>query len=225
MITFNGKKAEELGVVFDSFPLIQEGDKRVKEVIIAGRDEPLTIDDDSYNNSMTVMTGHVIESSWGNFLSWINKPGKLIFDDEPNYYRNARVTNVSKNKITDNLIYFSMGVSLSAYSYLILGDTVKKGNSSINLQNETNYKAYPFIKIIGSGEITLTLNGKQNLTIKNVKDSVYIDSKLDYIYSDIGSMDSVSIGDAPILTPGNNYITLKGTVSSIEVTPRWRTRL
>ncbi|MFL8968891.1 hypothetical protein ACKA04_02355 [Helcococcus kunzii] len=225
MITFNGKKDEEFGVVFDSFPLIKEGEKRVKEVIIAGRDEPLRVEDGSIGNSMATFSGHVIEKSWEDFLSWISEPGKLIFDDSSKYYRNATFSNISKQNIVDDLIYFTLGVSLSAYSYLISGDTVKKGNSSVNLQNPTSYKSYPLIKIIGSGEIILSLNGKPKLTIKNVKDMVYIDSELDYVYSDTGSMDNLSIGNVPVLNPGDNYITLKGTVSSIEITPRWRTRL
>lgn len=225
MFSFNGKNASEFGIVFDSFPSIQEGEERVRDIIIAGRDEPLTISDGTFTNSLATFTGHVIGDSWGGVLSWLKGDGKLVYDSTPDYFHRARILNLSKLKLTEGLTYFTLGISQSAYSYLISGESVTTGSTVVKLVNVTPYKAYPLIKINGSGDLIVYLNGKVLLTIKGVNGAVSIDSEIDYIYSDSGSMDRQSIGEVPILLPGSNTLSVSGSVTSIEVTPRWRTKL
>lgn len=93
------------------------------------------------------------------------------------------------------------------------------------LINPENRNAKPLIKITGSGTITLKNNGADWLILTSVDGYITIDSAQMSIHKDglqqFQKMNANLKPLFPILTPGNNVITWTGTITTLEITPRW----
>jgi phage-related protein len=97
--------------------------------------------------------------------------------------------------------------------------------SNLTLKNNGNYKSYPFVKITGSGDITLTINSN-SYTLTGVSDYIFIDSNYLTVYKDTtNEIAKLTTGDLSKLTlnPGNNTISLTGSVTCVEIicNSRW----
>ena len=93
--------------------------------------------------------------------------------------------------------------------------------------NPTSKTALPVIKIFGTGDVTLTVNGVP-FVIKNIVDSIVLDCNLGLAYrEDITSMynenSKIYTRAYPFLKVGSNTISWTGTVTKVEIEPRWRT--
>ena len=91
------------------------------------------------------------------------------------------------------------------------------------LYNYEYWEAQPYIKIYGSGDITLTVNS-QTFNLLSVDEAIEIDSELMEVYNGEISMNDHWESDGfPSLLPGENEISWSGNVSKVEIIPRWRT--
>ena len=96
------------------------------------------------------------------------------------------------------------------------------------LRNPYASKALPLIKIIGDGDCTLTINGK-DFKIENVSENIWLDCKTLNAYKEVAGVitnenSKITFVDYPILGFGQNAITWTGD-HTIEIEPRWRTLL
>lgn len=96
--------------------------------------------------------------------------------------------------------------------------------TNVNIINEGNLESYPLYKVVGSGNLTLTINGS-NITITGVTDYVYIDTLYCNAFRDgavpvnfIGKMD----GEFETLQDGTNTITTSSNCTSVEIQCRSR---
>lgn len=89
--------------------------------------------------------------------------------------------------------------------------------------------AIPDWHIVGTGDITLTVNGLP-YKFNNVQKDVYVDGDNCQAYSINDSNEKVNLNadvqwennDAPILNPGKNTISLTGNISKFEYKPKFR---
>lgn len=100
--------------------------------------------------------------------------------------------------------------------------TVAKGQT---LTNPNKRESKPYIKVTGTGNITLTKNGVNWLTLYNVDNYIEIDSEAMVAYDLNGQkndkMSSNLTPMFPLLTSGQNTINWTGTVTKVEINPRW----
>ena len=80
----------------------------------------------------------------------------------------------------------------------------------------------PVITITGNGDITLMV-GMQMIELTDVDGKIIIDSVLQEVYNDDGACNEKMDGDFPVLQPGVNAISWDGDVTSVVVSPNWRT--
>ncbi len=95
--------------------------------------------------------------------------------------------------------------------------------SSGSITNPENYESQPYIKITGSGTVTLTINSKA-YKINSISSYIELDSEFMSAYK--GSTlcnNQIAFTEFPLLQPGSNTISWTGSVSRIEIVPRWRT--
>lgn len=94
-------------------------------------------------------------------------------------------------------------------------------------ENPIDDVSQPLITIVGTGEVTLTVNGVKYL-IQNIVDSITVDSER---YSTYKRHTSGFIENQnskyrqktyPIFTQGSNSISVSGNVTQLKVSPRWR---
>ena len=81
--------------------------------------------------------------------------------------------------------------------------------------NPGTEKSLPYIKVTGTGAITLDINGRDFLM--NITDYIEIDSELGYTYRGTAGMDDKVNGALPYLDPGANVISWTGTVTKVEI--------
>lgn len=91
------------------------------------------------------------------------------------------------------------------------------------LHNPEEFTSKPYIKIVGSGAISLHI-GNKTFSFVGVDEYIEIDSELMNVYKGAASQNiKARTEEFPTLAPGENNITWTGNVSSVEIVPRWCT--
>lgn len=89
------------------------------------------------------------------------------------------------------------------------------------LYNAEFYPSAPYIKITGSGTVTLTVNN-DSFTFTDIDEYIEVDSDIMNAYKGIQPQNNKMSGAAfPTLLPGNNVISWAGDVQRLEIVPRW----
>lgn len=93
--------------------------------------------------------------------------------------------------------------------------------SSGVLQNPGSAEAFPLIEVNGSGDAEFTINGTTvQIDDMTAGTPVYLDCSAGYVYTADGA--TTMTGDFPVLSVGNNTITITSGVTSLVITPHWR---
>ena len=197
----------------------------------------MPFDEEAYNNTIIPLSLYVegknrtASDSRELIFSWFNT-GKYIdfipyFDPEKIY----KVMPMSAPKFT-SMYYMNEGLSVEVsltvkpYKYYIPGtDLVLTAAGSIF--NPTVTPSLPRLKVYGTGNITLNFNGVL-FVMEGVVDHIVLDSELGIAYNESSAVllnenNKVFTRKYPVLNPGANAISWAGTVTSIEIEPRWRT--
>lgn len=166
-----------------------------------------------------------------NVSTWLLKdPGyhKLMVDSDPDYYYLAAPDPASVMKFpayNKHMARVEINFMLKPFKYRLDG---QRELPLGNLTNPTQWPAYPLIHIVGSGDIVLTVNGKQ-YQLNGIDDEVYIDCEPErrFVYHDLnpgGSRGRKAVFPDhafPELKPGRN--TLSVNTGTATIIPRWRT--
>lgn len=122
--------------------------------------------------------------------------------------------------------YIKTTIDLPVTSNTIYSDRVEiktfQGNN-INIVNGGNVESYPIYVIIGTGNITCTINNISfNLALGSTDDKVFIDTKYFTVYdSQYNRLNSFD-GNFPLLKNGVNTILTTGNVKSLQIKCRSR---
>lgn len=158
---------------------------------------------------------------------WLYAPGieyRELYDTyDREYYSMAYVS--GKASVSELAKRLLGGVEISfmckAYKRALKGDktiTLKKAET---IYNTYGFTAKPYIKITGSGGITLYINNRAH-TFKDVNGYIEIDSELMNAYKDDTLQNSKMLTDIfPMLAAGANNINWAGSVTKVEIVPRW----
>ena len=200
-------------------------------------DGDIPFDEEAYNNTIIPLILYVegknrtASDSRELIFSWFNT-GKYIdfipyFDTEKIY----KVMPTSPPKFT-SMYYMGEGLSVDVtltvkpYKYYI-PDTDLVLTAPLTVRNTTVTPSLPRLKVYGTGNITLNFNGVL-FVMEGVVDHIVLDSELGIAYNEssavlLNANNKVFTRKYPVLNPGANAISWAGTVTSIEIEPRWRT--
>lgn len=90
-----------------------------------------------------------------------------------------------------------------------------------SLYNAEYFSSAPYIKIVGSGTITLTVNNN-SFTFNDIDEYIEIDSEMMNAYKGVVSQNNkMTSSGFPSFVPGNNTIAWTGKVDRLEIIPRW----
>lgn len=96
--------------------------------------------------------------------------------------------------------------------------TITKAATIINPEGFT---ATPYMKIYGSGNVTLYINNRAH-GFKNIDGYIEVDSENMNAYKgDTLQNNKMLVGAFPKLAAGDNNISWAGNVTKIEIVPRW----
>lgn len=156
--------------------------------------------------------------------NWLHGYGKLRVSKEPGgYYRAHVVSGLAYEKYFQ--IKDKMRVSLRInppFFYLESGELPITLTAPGTINNPGTHTSEPLIRIVGSGNITLTINGR-TLTLNNIETFIDIDPELTipYFKNNVNIGEKV-VGELPYFDVGDNIISWTGAVSEINILGRWR---
>jgi phage-related protein len=107
--------------------------------------------------------------------------------------------------------------------YSFEGQRSRTITAAATLINPEIFPSNPYIKITGSGSISLHINN-DTYSFTDVDEYIELDSELKNAYKGTVSQNSkMTAAEFPTLAAGENLIQWTGTVSTIEIAPRWWT--
>lgn len=159
-------------------------------------------------------------------IKYFNSEGVVSFSNEPDkYYRYAIYNQIDFEKLlrfkTAEVVFhvqpFKYSFEATEQEFII-----SQSPTSVVVRNAGNYYSRPILTITGSGDVTLSVNGTQLLTIAmgDTSQTIRIDcEEMNAYYSDntlanrivTGNYDNIKLG------LGNNTITTTGAVTKLKV--------
>lgn len=232
---FNGIASDTYGVYIQSKSIYSSPKYDVSFISVPGRDGDLLSELGRYPNATVVykcfVAARTIEELSSKLVlikNWLYKDSgtyhTLKDSYEPLFERKAVYT--SKLDIADEcrkLGTFTVTFSCKPFRYLITGLESLSLTASGTLTNPYSFSSHPYMKIHGTGEATVSVNGN-TWTFSRIIEYIECDSELMNFFKGGVLMNSTVEGTGfPELRPGSNSISFTGDITQIEIIPRWIT--
>jgi phage-related protein len=163
-------------------------------------------------------------TAWRDYLTSLSGYTRIEDTFNPDEYRMGFLADDIDPEMATNLTLgiFDTVFECMPQRFLKSGETAVTFTEDGTITNPTNQIALPLLKIYGYGDLTV---GSDVITIE--------DTGLEYIFIDcdtmkcyngqvgVGSYVTLSSNDFPVLTPGSNVIGIDGSITRVDVTPRW----
>lgn len=120
-----------------------------------------------------------------------------------------------------DLCSLSISFNCKPYRYSFEGQSTVLFTAAGNLYNAEFYTSMPYIKITGSGAVTLYINNEA-FSFSNIDGYIELDSEKMNAYKGLIPQNNIMKSAAfPSLVPGKNSISWLGAVEKVEIVPRW----
>ena len=230
--SFNGVESSEFGVWLEREPEIINGNIRAETQTVIGSSKVLHFiegDDamDPVGISLDCCVANVDDDTLTEILAWLRGSGDLVTDYDPGHcYRSAMITNqIPLTRVFRNMRGYKFTVELEAEAHRYFYPAYAPITMTVagRLTNPGTAPAEPLIKLNGSGDINLMI-GESTLMIDDVDGYVMIDCDAQIVYKGTDNLGAsvTRTGLWPVIPPGGCNISWSGTVTSLEITPRWR---
>lgn len=230
-IVINGKSSMEVsGLLISTLPAITKPQKRVIAEEIDGRDGDIVTELGFSAYDKKISIGLYGEFDVDEIISFFNQSGIITFSNEPDkYYKFAQYSSIDFEK----LIRFKKAdvtfhVQPFKYSVSEGEKTFDMTNvDEISIRNTGNYFSKPTIKITGSGNVALSLNGSEIMLLDMTEEHIIIlDATEMNAYNPAKRLMNRKITgdfDRLVFEIGRNVISYSGTVTEIAVSnySRW----
>lgn len=197
-------------------------------VKIPGKDGEIVYYDGSFKNvrglAKCFVLGYNAAFNLTDVNSWLlSKTGyrRLQTLHEPHFFRLARITHGARLDPRLNLLNaFEIEFDCKPYKYYNDGEIPVELTASGELVGPTPFYSLPLIVVHGSGAGTVTINGDTlSLTDSN---EITLDSEAQDAIRGSANMNGTVSGTYPRLGQSNT-VSFSGGVTSLTITPRWRT--
>ena len=219
---FNGENSKDKGIIITKMPPISKPAKRVEKIIIPGKNGALHQDEGTYETVLIQIQCAVVEKcNIKEIVSWLNGTGELILSNDPDIFYNAHIINQIDYTSIVNLIHeFPLELELQPFSHSIekYKKIYTKGNDHIFNIPDATATMLPYIKVVGSGQINLTINNET--MILNVNEYIELDCELLIAHKNYESADNAVSGNFFKLLPGLNEINILGNYTELEIVYR-----
>lgn len=227
---FNGEHSRAMGIIVTSMPAVCRPKRRTETIDIPGRNGVLHVDDGSYENyTKTAECAIIKRANIDAICAWLTGSGTAIFSTEPDKYYRVRIDNaISIEQMMKVFQKFQVHFDTHPFKYSVneTDDQVILQQPSL-LYNRGTVEAEPTITVVGSGTVTLSINGK-GYRLSAVDGHVTIHSEVMEVETDGENKNGtyLPLQEEDWLFPrfevGENRINWTGNVERIEITPNWR---
>lgn len=238
--TFDGQNSLNSGIYITGEAVYNAPGRVVDMISVPGRNGDLAIDQGRFENiQVTYPAGCFANisadfadkiSAFRNILASRYAYKRLTDTYHPDEFRlglykaGLEVETVAYNTAGE----FGIEFECKPQRWLVSGETAQTFTNSGSITNPTLFPSSPLLVVTGSGTLTL---GSQVLTIASGSSSsqvIYIDCESQEAWEIVGS-GKISRNDYiqnagesfPVLSSGNNVVTLGSGISQVVITPRW----
>lgn len=234
---FGGELSTEYGILITERPKSVRPERDITKIEIPGRSGDLIIDNGRYKNidvsykceaihNVSVFSS--IHEQVQAINIWLSKsPG--TYAELKDTYNNSffrQALSVSKTEYefpAPGIAKFTVKFYCKPFLYSVEGQKTIALTGAATLYNPYYVAAQPYIKIYGSGNTALKINGT-TYTVNGIDGYIVIDSELGDAYKENAlQSDKITAAAFPVLLPGENTISWTGTATKIEIVPRWCT--
>ena len=233
-----------LGIIAKELPIHSLPAERVSYVTVPGRSGSLTIreGEGEYDYIYDDVVKSVVcyctnTTNLNDMAAYLKGSGQVLFPNRPNGFYNARITNqidytqIVRGKPNSE---FTVEFTCEPFWYSTSGSGLlpRITTNNTTITNPSDMFSEPEIGVCGTGTVTLVV-GLETIEINftNANEVVYLDSKLKMAYQKVdnvvtnlaNSMVTLESG-FPRLRSGVNGVAWTGTVSWVDIRPRWRWR-
>lgn len=222
-VQFKDHRSDEFNLKVTDIGRRQRAEEQVDEYEIPYRNGNLIIHSNKYNSYKRDME-FVLKNKEKTSLinAWLTGRGQLRTSiDDGGFFYASVIGQIGIEKLSKLFNSFPVTFKVDPFFYLDAGQNEIILTTTSTIFNPGTVYSDPYIKIIGSGNVTLTINSN-NYNFTGIDGYIEIDSELKICYKDTLNQGEKMSGDFPLLDVGNNYIAWAGTVTGIEIIPRWR---
>jgi len=225
--TWKGSRSDAKNIILNAAPQIIKPEERIQHVTIPGRSGELTVTEGDDVWQSYIQTVGIAVKGAANVPAvenWLKGAGKVVFSSQSGFEQDARVIGaVQLQKHSRNLDWWEGDVQFycSPIKRGVNEQAVSITSSGTTLNNPGDMTAYPLIEITGSGAVTVSAGGN-TLVIPDCVSGWVIDSENEWILQGNTPQGNVCSGSFPVLTKGTNTVAFTGSVTKLNVTPRFR---
>lgn len=233
---FNGQCSKHFGLMITGAGTYNAPQRDVESVSVAGRSGDLIRDNGRFLNIPVDYPAIVFPDFAKNadaIRGWLLSSAgysRLEDDYNPDYFRMAQfkgpvnfdVTALSRAGET------TLTFDCKPQRFLKTGEIPITMDAAGVLRNPTLFPALPLITVYGAGAAVLKVNGI-SVEIKSMEDHIFLDSDTQDAYriGNGGALENkngtIKAPEFPVLAAGENAISWTGSITKIEITPRWWT--
>jgi len=214
----------DLGLRITQPPIIPTTKRIVDSIEVDGREGTLTILrgwEDVVFDMKAALIGSDFCGRFREILPLILSAKTVYFsNDDVVYYNIKHVQSGALERRLTKLYEFSLTFTCAPFRYL-RNAPVSILSQSGTVVNIGGIYSLPKITVYGTGNRTLTINGK-SVTLNILSGSLTLDSELKTCYYGNVAQNNQMTGDFPVFEVGNNSVTLGSGITKIEIEPRWR---
>ena len=226
---FGNLTSESIGAVITHWPGIPIPERKILvNNSPIGIDRAIIYDRNSYENRKFSLTIAVKNGNADRLITTLST-GRYVdavfYFDEKYTYQVILTDSIEVKRPSIRMDYREYTLTFSSAPYKLLNDVADVPFSSTTaLANPTLYNALPYIKLVGNGNMSLTLNGVA-YTFTGVQGSIELDSALQNVWrtdgvTPINENAKMKRSSFPVLNPGTNVISVSNGTGLIK--PRWR---
>lgn len=228
---FKDKSSLEIDLYILEKSNVKGAERDIEYQSVPGRDGDLVIDNGRYKNVNISYKLEMLASSDTEFLSNVKTLKNTLLSEsgyfylwdtyDPYYFRKASFVGGLEIDQENRKNTCSISFNCKPYKYLIAGQNKITLTASGYISNTEYISSLPYIKITGSGDVTLSIND-DDFVFTAVDEYIEIDSEIMNVYKNNVGQNAKMVGSTfPNLESGANYIAWSGAVTSVEIIPRW----
>ena len=232
LIVYGGVASSDYGIVVSEAPSFDKPNRRANVYPIQGRNGSILFQDGSFDDVTRSYKVWVAEDS-GDLTDKVNAISGWLYsltgyqrlEDsfEPDIFRLAYINNIG-NFSNEMMQYGETTLSFTCRPerFLKTGEEIQTVTNGDEINNPTLFESKPLIHIEGSGTVSVGI-GSKTMTA-SVSDYINIDCDRLNAYRLPSENKNANVsGTFPTIATGTNTITLTGTITKCEITPRYFT--
>jgi predicted phage tail component-like protein len=233
--TFNGVSSAAHGLRVTSDYVINSTGQDISTVSVAGRDGDLLLSNNRLKSvtielPCTIMSNKKLTDAGSDISNWLNVAGykDLTLSWDPDFiYRSAFIETFEIAGLMRQFGKIKLNFLTYPVKFYKQGRTTQTLSNGATVNGIGNVNAKPIITLVGSGDCTLTINGRKT-KLRAVQNTITLDMQANQVYSgNLPAWDKVVRAPQyrmPYLDAGRNLISWDGDFT-VKMAPYWGVKL